>query len=245
MLRVMNGSLLFVGACVARQVTTVAMRKSTCRPTIDDVARISQGRAAKQRGTGSRAVPHRLNEEERTHYNLAIERGYLTLGSNVGYRRERKGSPLFNTWRMWNDARAKPAVMLVKRGHARPMDELWVDVSTMREDLQKFAPSVQSLAAMLDQQINAVSIIENEGQFSLEHATQLCDSDADILPTWRISEVWIKYRFEGRSDAKKAARLIADYVGSSEVVEKVPQKKGRKKQQSLDFDDNDDFIFQQ
>jgi len=35
------------------------------RPSIDDVERISKGLAAKRRGTGSRAVPHRLNEAER------------------------------------------------------------------------------------------------------------------------------------------------------------------------------------
>lgn len=41
------------------------------RPTLDDVRRISQGDAAKSRGTGSRAVPHRLNAEERRDYDLA------------------------------------------------------------------------------------------------------------------------------------------------------------------------------
>ena len=35
------------------------------RPSLDDVERISKGQAAKRRGTGSRAVPHRLNEMER------------------------------------------------------------------------------------------------------------------------------------------------------------------------------------
>ena len=39
--------------------------KLAIRPTLDDVERISKGQAAKRRGTGSRAVPHRLNEMER------------------------------------------------------------------------------------------------------------------------------------------------------------------------------------
>jgi len=41
------------------------------RPSLDDVQRISTGDAAKHRGTGSRAVPHRLNAEERKAYDLA------------------------------------------------------------------------------------------------------------------------------------------------------------------------------
>lgn len=35
------------------------------RPSLDDVERLSKGLAAKKRGTGSRAVCHRLNESER------------------------------------------------------------------------------------------------------------------------------------------------------------------------------------
>lgn len=38
---------------------------SAGRPTLDDVERLSRGQAAKKRGTGSRAVCHRLNELER------------------------------------------------------------------------------------------------------------------------------------------------------------------------------------
>lgn len=38
---------------------------SAGRPTLDDVERLSRGQAAKKRGTGSRAVCHRLNESER------------------------------------------------------------------------------------------------------------------------------------------------------------------------------------
>ena len=38
--------------------------KPTSRPSLDDVDRLSRGEAAARRGTGSRAVPHRLNAEE-------------------------------------------------------------------------------------------------------------------------------------------------------------------------------------
>lgn len=219
------------------------MKKSTCRPTVDDVMRISQGRAAKRRGTGSRAVPHRLNEDERIRYDVAIERGFLTLDSNAGYRRERKGSPLFNTWRMWNDARTKPAIMFVKRGQRRPMDELWIDVSTMREDLHELADSVNLLAAQLSQKLNAPSIIEDDGELSLNDVEELNGSETDLLPTWRIPEIWIKYRFEDRSSAKKAAQIVADFVGSGDSSGKAQKNKQIKKRNSsrnLTLNEEDD-----
>lgn len=68
-------------------------RLQVWRPTLDDVQRISQGDAARSRGTGSRAVPHRLNAEERKQYDLAKQKGVLTLAGS-GYRREREcGQP--------------------------------------------------------------------------------------------------------------------------------------------------------
>ena len=44
------------------------------RPTIDDVDRISWGRPAKRKGTGSRGVPHRLNDEAGRHWGSVGER---------------------------------------------------------------------------------------------------------------------------------------------------------------------------
>lgn len=81
------------------------------RPTLDDVERLSRGQAAKNRGTGSRAVPHRLNADEVAEFKRARERGFVTL-RGTGYRRERKGSPLANTWRMWSDANTRPTITL-------------------------------------------------------------------------------------------------------------------------------------
>ena len=46
-------------------------RRMDIRPSLDDVERISRGQAAKKRGTGSRAVPHRLNNMERKELELA------------------------------------------------------------------------------------------------------------------------------------------------------------------------------
>jgi hypothetical protein len=101
------------------------------RPTLDDVQRISQGDAARRRGTGSRAVPHRLNAEERKAYDIARQKGVLTIAGS-GYRRERKGAPLANLWRQWCDARAQPCVVLARGATAAAGDAVLVDFSTLR-----------------------------------------------------------------------------------------------------------------
>ena len=53
--------------CCRLFVRAAAVRGPFCpgRPDISDVERISRGEGAKRRGTGSREVPHRLNEAER------------------------------------------------------------------------------------------------------------------------------------------------------------------------------------
>lgn len=102
-----------------------------CRITKDDVDRLSRGQASKQRGYGSRGVPHRLNEEERAEFDRAMMRGYLTL-TGGGNRRARKGSPLANIHRQWCDARAKPQIMLFKATYGKAIDEIVIDVSPLR-----------------------------------------------------------------------------------------------------------------
>ncbi|EFJ42448.1 hypothetical protein VOLCADRAFT_97465 [Volvox carteri f. nagariensis] len=81
------------------------------RPTIDDVDSISRGGPAKVRGTGSRRIPHRLNAEERTLYDLAKKKGFLAV-RGTAYRKFRHGNPLPNIYRQWCDARAQACVVV-------------------------------------------------------------------------------------------------------------------------------------
>ena len=60
--------------CLAKASQPVVL-KPTSRPSLDDVDRLSRGEAAKRRGTGSRAVPHRLNEEEMRAFTVSKVRG--------------------------------------------------------------------------------------------------------------------------------------------------------------------------
>ncbi|KAL4520968.1 hypothetical protein Ndes2526B_g00147 [Nannochloris sp. 'desiccata'] len=98
------------------------------RPTLDDVQRLSEGRAARTRGYGSRQIPHRLNADERQEYNRAKERGFLTLKGS-GYRAERKGAPLANIWRQFNDANGRPCIVIEQQG---PLDTVLLDLSPLR-----------------------------------------------------------------------------------------------------------------
>jgi len=120
-------------ACDAALIPAVPVAASECwRPTIDDVDRISWGRPAKKKGTGSRGVPHRLNDDERTIYDLARRKGFVEIGG-TGWRRQRSDAPLVNTYRSWCDARAIPAIYLHKA--ADGMDEVVADLSPLRTPL--------------------------------------------------------------------------------------------------------------
>jgi hypothetical protein len=105
------------------------MKVKVFRPHLDDVERLSYGKGAKkQRGTGSRSVCHRLNQEERKLYDLARQAGYLTI-RGTGYRKERKGSPLCNIYRQRCDAREELCVMVKK---STIEDTVMIDFSTLR-----------------------------------------------------------------------------------------------------------------
>jgi hypothetical protein len=102
---------------------------TTWRPTVDDVIRISYGKPAKNMGTGSRGVPHRLNADERELFDIASRKGFLAV-SGSGHRRERAGSPLVNTWRSFCDASAQASITIFKCSTG--IDSVVLDVSPLR-----------------------------------------------------------------------------------------------------------------
>mmetsp|Transcript_6772 Transcript_6772/g.9885 ORF Transcript_6772/g.9885 Transcript_6772/m.9885 type:complete len:222 (+) Transcript_6772:66-731(+) len=105
------------------------MKNKVFRPNLDDVERLSFGKGAKkQRGTGSRYVCHRLNNEERKLYERAKQAGYLTV-RGTGYRKERKGSPVCNTYRQRCDALEELCIIIEKRTE---QDTVVIDFSTLR-----------------------------------------------------------------------------------------------------------------
>lgn len=104
-------------------------RMDVWRPDINDVERISWGKPAKKKGTGSRGVPHRLNLDERFLFDNARKKGFLeTEGS--GWRSQRREAPLLNTYRSLCDARGQVSIVLHKCSTG--IDEVVCDLSPLR-----------------------------------------------------------------------------------------------------------------
>lgn len=113
----------------AHKPTTPARCRPSCsssspRPSLDDVERLSRGEASKAK-IGSRAVPHRLNADERKAYELAKKRGYLVRQLWT------RQYPLSNTFRNYCDALGWPCLR-VDQGPAGSLDTMVVDLTTMR-----------------------------------------------------------------------------------------------------------------
>lgn len=112
-------------------LTLAALRRAEAVPhraTKDDAERISWGLAAKRKGTGSRGVPHRLNADERRLFDLGKSKGFVEIAGS-GWRAERREAPLVNSWRLYSDAVARPAIVLHKPS------TVVLDLSPMRVDV--------------------------------------------------------------------------------------------------------------
>lgn len=120
------------------------MKAQVFRPTLDDVERLSLGKGARKRGTGSRYVPHRLNQDERNIYARAKQDNYLIV-KGTAYRRERKGSPVCNTFRQRCDALGQICIIIEKRGCGCRVK---IDLSTLRvRDDSVFVSHIWNLLA--------------------------------------------------------------------------------------------------
>lgn len=193
----------------------------------DDVERLSRGQPSKQKGYGSRNVPHRLNEQERAELERAARRGYVTLAGN-GNRRTRKGSPLANIHRQWCDARGKPQIMLLKAVGGLPVDKVIVDLSPLRLNAQ-FDGRRQIDSFLIKWKTEILSAVQNAGM-ELEVTTDLEDEDFDgdaddndyvmtideatqeawaTKPIWKLPVVSMGTFSGDRSNAKAMAKELA------------------------------------
>jgi len=109
-------------------------RQDCWRPDVRDVEKISFGMPAKKKRTGSRGIPHRLNEDERRSFDQARRKGFLEVAGSA-WRKERSDAPLLNTYRSLSDARGKPMIVLHKlspSSSGEHVDRLVVDLSPLR-----------------------------------------------------------------------------------------------------------------
>jgi len=211
-----------------------ALQAQIKRISKDDVERLSRGQPAKRKGYGSRSVPHRLNELERAAFERAEVHGYVTVdGSQQGYRRTRKGSPLANIHRQWCDARAKPQIILAKASTVKDgwvVDHVLVDLSPLRcveeEFLIKFQTDILSAATNSGMVLTSNDMFEdNDNQSMCEEDDQECVEEEELMmdttmfefemedwatrPIWQLPVMNVGV-FEGdRTKAKAMAKELA------------------------------------
>jgi len=189
-----------------RLFLSMMSKRLEVRPVLDDVERISFGKAAKRRGTGSRAVPHRLNADERVEFNLAKKRKYLLMRGS-GWRHERGDSPLANLYRLYCDATEIVAIS-VRRGlqpDGAAVDEVVVDFSPLRTtNVLDLADAVKREASLLP---SLIGIQDFSSVDLLGWANEEVNLEEDTI--WRIPALVIVGTFTERKDSRSLAETCA------------------------------------
>lgn len=184
------------------------------RPSIDDVEKISFGQAAKKRGTGSRAVPHRLNADERKEWDFAKKKRYIVLRGS-GWRKERGDSPLANVYRLFCDAITIPAIS-VKRGQGVDvLDEVLIDFSTLRE---KDISQLVEQCKILSTQFTSCTSTEDCSDLTILGWKDNIEEVYETYAIWRIPSLHLSLKFNDRNDAKLFAAEIAQKIAGGEKI---------------------------
>ena len=200
-------------------------RMDCWRPTIDDVERISWGKPAKKKGTGSRGVPHRLNEEERLLFDQARRKGFLEI-TGSGWRSQRREAPLLNSYRSLCDARGQASIVLHKGNTG--MDELVVDISPLRtpEMFHQIATVCQEKYEGAET-VYEGSMGTNEFSDDDEKEDSVVSNDMsdawENRPIYQLPPYCIAWQLQ-RSDAKALGKEMVDLFLTKEG-KKAPSKK--------------------
>lgn len=210
------------------------MFKGMWRPDKQDVERISWGKPAKKKGTGSRGVPHRLNQEERQLFDQARTKGFLeVLGS--AWRAQRSDAPLMNTYRSWCDACAQVSIV-VHKSSTGVDDTVVVDVSPLRlETATAFQAAAESCleaqpgGIIRNQGISAPKETEEateEAEYESPQEAMLLQTDAwETRPIYQLPPYCIVWESLQRADAKKLAKSLATLCQTANAKrEKISKK---------------------
>lgn len=202
-------------------------RQKCWRPTIEDVERISWGKPAKKKGTGSRGVPHRLNEEERLLFDQARQRGFLEVVGS-GWRSQRSDAPLVNSYRSLCDARGQVCITLHKGNTG--LDELVVDFSPLRlpesfeqleKDMIEFV-GLPSLYKASDEHEN-VNVDESELDNADAVEAKLDEDPWDSRPIYQLPTYIISWEIQ-RSDGKALGKKLAKEFETIEATASKSKK---------------------
>jgi hypothetical protein len=214
----------FFNGCICAQ-------SKVFRPSLDDIERISRGQASKNRGVGSRVVPHRLNESERKEWEISKRRRFVCL-RGTGWRRERGDSPLANSFRNYCDALGIPNINFLRAiGVDKAIDTVIVDFSTLR-DVDKIYTVSSQFKEMAQQfkkdlvqtEDNLVDILQYEPFFK-------------EFPIWRIPVLTLTFQYDNnRQQAKSLASTLAQtFAGATQA--KQYGGKDEEYEKDLDIDE--------
>lgn len=200
---------------------------SSQRWTLDDVERISKGKASKAK-TGSRKVPHRLQAGERTAYDLAKKKGYLVQ------RAISRKYPLVNTYRNFCDASCRICIF-IEQGQTGE-DTVVIDLTPLRLSDEAVVKIREQVAEVVQTTLQRLylggqqaddfqsSDEESEGEENDESASEANkeeeeeegegDSDVEGLSVLRIET--------GRQEAKAICQAVWNFWLEETKTGKIP-----------------------
>jgi hypothetical protein len=193
-------------------------REKCWRPTVSDVERISWGKPAKKKGTGSRGVPHRLNDdEERLLFDQARRKGFLEVAGS-GWRSQRREAPLINSYRSLCDARGQVCIVLHKGNTG--VDEVVLDLSPLRlpETFHRLEMEVIDFVNMP----TSYKPSEDESPLTIDESNLEDETNIDTpddpwnsRPIYQLPTFCISWE-TARSDAKELCKKLAIEFGTIE-----------------------------
>ncbi|KAL7474451.1 hypothetical protein ACHAW6_000424 [Cyclotella cf. meneghiniana] len=210
-------------------------RQDCWRPDVRDVEKISWGMPAKKKGTGSRGIPHRLNEDERRAFDQARRQGFLQVKGS-SWRSQRRDAPLLNTYRSLMDARGRPAIVLHKLNPSSTdgldgEDVLAVDISPLRypNEFERVAQRIKDIVSH-EMQIEGPMVIEEsqpeDGEDDMDNL-QIISNDKmfETRPIYQLPTYSINFKVT-RQQGKEVGKLLAAIFDTLEE-KAAPSKKPR------------------
>lgn len=214
-------------------------RTDCWRPDVPDVEKISWGMPAKKKRTGSRGVPHRLNEEERRAFDQARRQGFLQV-TGSSWRSQRSDAPLLNSYRSLMDARGRPVIVLHKlspnsSGGVDNGDRLVVDLSPLRfpDEFEGVELELKKIVLAEFDVESQILEFEEEGNVDETDEIEILDANAkddgdddwETRPIYQLSPhsfSWEVSRQEGKQVGKFLGNLF-DNVENKATKSKKPK----------------------
>jgi hypothetical protein len=195
-------------------------RQDGCwRPTVNDVERISFGKPAKKKGTGSRGVPHRLNEDERFQFDLGRSNGFLQVAGSA-WRSQRREAPILNTYRSLCDAKGQVSIVLHKQNDG--IDELVIDLSPLRlpDTFESVAHRCLEEYAGGEVIFQVAETLNTDGSDNEDESAPVVDQEKvndpwETRPIYQLPPFCVSWELP-RSEAKTLGKKFAALFGTAE-----------------------------